>query len=258
MQSKIQSTKASNRIEGIFTSDDISIPLQTISCNCTGICTHTAIPLFVLDFLCINTFNDDNGRMSRLLTLLLLYRSGYIVGKYISMEMLIEKSKETYYEALQESSYLWHESENNYLPFLRYYLGVMVKGYREFQDRVEHLQYRNLSKSERIKSVFDKKTGKITKSEIISLCPDISQTTIERTLNELLKSGYIEKTGKGKSTGYVKNNWRCCRKTHRSFGQISNKTCPCIHEECFQQLFFYHCNKCYSLFYKFYSRRRRG
>jgi Fic family protein len=162
------------------------------------------IPMFVLDFLCIHPFNDGNGRMSRLLTLLLLYRSGYIVGKYISIEMLIEKSKETYYEVLQESSYQWHESENNYLPFLRYYLGVTIKAYREFQDRVEHLQYRKLSKSERIKAVFDKKTGKITKAEILSICPDISQTTIERTLNELLKSGYIEKTGQGKSTGYIK------------------------------------------------------
>ncbi|GHT58493.1 cell division protein Fic [Bacteroidia bacterium] len=163
------------------------------------------IPMFVLDFLCIHPFNDGNGRMSRLLTLLLLYRSGYIVGKYISIEMQIERSKETYYEVLQDSSHSWHESENNYLLFLRYYLGVTIKAYREFQDRVEHLQYRNLSKAERIKAVFDKRMGKITKAEILSLCPDISQTTVERTLNELLKSGYITKTGQGKSTGYLKN-----------------------------------------------------
>lgn len=162
------------------------------------------IPMFVLDFLCIHPFNDGNGRMSRLLTLLLLYRSGYIVGKYISMELLIEKSKETYYEALQESSFSWHESENNYLPFLRYYLGVSIKAYKEFQDRIEHLKYRNLSKSERIKAVFDKRIGKITKAEILSLCPDISQTTVERTLNELLQNAYIEKTGKGRTTSYVK------------------------------------------------------
>jgi Fic family protein len=162
------------------------------------------IPMFVLDFLCIHPFSDGNGRMSRLLTLLLLYRSGYIAGKYISMEMQIEKSKETYYEVLQESSHSWHESENNYFPFLRYYLGVTINAYREFQDRVEHLQYRKLSKSERIKAIFDKRTGKITKSEILLLCPDISQTTIERILNDLLKSNYIEKTGQGKATGYIK------------------------------------------------------
>jgi Fic family protein len=163
------------------------------------------ISMFVLDFLCIHPFNDGNGRMSRLLTLLLLYRSGYIVGKYISMEMQIEKSKETYYEVLQNSSQLWHESKNNYLPFLRYYLGITIKAYREFQDRVEHLQYRNLSKAERIKAIFDKKAGKTTKAEILSLCPDISQTTIERTLNELLKSAYVKKTGQGKLIGYIKN-----------------------------------------------------
>ena len=164
------------------------------------------IPMFVIDFLCIHPFNDGNGRMGRLLTLLLLYKSGYIVGKYVSIEMLIEKSKETYYEVLQESSYNWHESENKYLPFLHYYLGITIKAYREFQDRVEHLQYRNLSKSERIKAVFDKKIGKIAKSQIISFCPDISQTTIERTLNDLLKSGYIDKIGQGKSTSYIKKN----------------------------------------------------
>lgn len=164
------------------------------------------IPMFVIDFLCIHPFNDGNGRMSRLLTLLLLYRSGYIVGKYVSVEMLIEKSKETYYEVLQESSDKWHESENNYLPFIRYYLGVTIKAYREFQDRVEHLQYRKLSKTERIKAVFNKKVGKITKSEILSLCPDISQTTIERTLNDMLKNNYIEKIGQGKSTGYIKKD----------------------------------------------------
>lgn len=161
------------------------------------------IPMFVLDFLCIHPFNDGNGRMSRLLTLMLLYRSGYIVGKYISMESLIEKSKETYYEALQESSYAWHESASDYLPFLRYYLGVTIKAYKEFHDRVEHLQYRNLSKAERIKALFDKKTGKTTKAEILALCPDISQTTVERTLNELLQKAYIEKIGQGKTTAYI-------------------------------------------------------
>ena len=96
------------------------------------------IPMFVLDFLCIHPFNDGNGRMSRLLTLLLFYKAGYIVGKYISMEMLIEKTKETYYEALQASSGNWHENENAYEPFVRYYLGVTLKAYNEFENRVEH------------------------------------------------------------------------------------------------------------------------
>ena len=162
------------------------------------------IPIFVLDFLCIHPFNDGNGRMSRLLTLLLLYRAGYIVGKYISIELLIEKTKETYYETLKYSSIGWHEGTNDYTPFVHYYLGVMIKAYKEFQERVEHLAYRKLSKPSRIKALFDHKLGKIRKADIIELCPDISQTTIERTLNALLTEGYIEKVGIGRSTAYVK------------------------------------------------------
>ncbi len=162
------------------------------------------IPMFVLDFLCIHPFNDGNGRMSRLLTLLLLYRSGYIVGKYVSMEMLIEKTKETYYEALQSSSTGWHENSSDYTSFVKYYLGIVLKGYNEFQDRIEHLKYRKLSKTDRVKAIFDKKLGIIKKSDIASLCPDISETTIERTLKELLESRFVEKVGKGRATGYVK------------------------------------------------------
>ena len=162
------------------------------------------IPMFILDFLCIHPFNDGNGRMSRLLTLLLLYRSGYIVGKYISMEMLIEKTKETYYEALQNSSIEWHNDKSDYTSFVRYYLGVVLKGYHEFQDRIAHLKYRKLSKADRVKAVFDKKLGVVKKSDIATLCPDISETTIERTLKELLEIGFIEKIGQGRATGYIK------------------------------------------------------
>ena len=162
------------------------------------------IPMFILDFLCIHPFNDGNGRMSRLLTLLLLYRSGYIVGKYVSMEMLIEKTKETYYEALQNSSIEWHNNKSDYTSFVRYYLGVVLKGYNEFQDRIAHLKYRRLSKADRVKAVFEKKLGVVKKSDIATLCPDISETTIERTLKELLEAGFIEKVGKGRATGYAK------------------------------------------------------
>lgn len=162
------------------------------------------IPMFILDFLCIHPFNDGNGRMSRLLTLLLFYKAGYIVGKYVSMEMLIEKTKETYYDALQASSTGWYENENSYEPFVKYYLGIMLKAYNEFESRVEHLKHRRLSKPERIKAVIDKKVGKITKKEIMELCPDISKVTVERTLTELVKSGYIVKVGSGPSTGYVR------------------------------------------------------
>ena len=162
------------------------------------------MPVFILDFLCIHPFNDGNGRMSRLLTLLLLYRAGFIVGKYISIEMLIEKSKDSYYEALQASSQNWHENGNDYLPFLKYMLGVVVKAYNEFEDRVEHLRHRKMSKAERIKDLIEKTPGKISKKEIAQACPDISVTTIERTLAELIASGFIDKVGVGRSTAYVK------------------------------------------------------
>lgn len=162
------------------------------------------IPMFILDFLCIHPFNDGNGRMSRLLTLLLFYKAGYIVGKYVSMEMLIEKTKETYYEALQASSNGWHECENSYEPFVKYYLGIILKAYKEFESRVEHLKNRNLSKPERIKAVIDQKVGKITKKEIMELCPDISKVTVERTLTDLVKNGYIAKVGAGPATAYVR------------------------------------------------------
>lgn len=162
------------------------------------------IPMFILDFLCIHPFNDGNGRMSRLLSLLLYYKAGYIVGKYVSMEMLIEKTKETYYEALQASSTGWHENENSYEPFAKYYLGIMLKAYNEFENRVEHLKNRTLSKPERIKTMIDQKVGKITKKEIMEAHPDISKTTVERTLADLVKSEYIAKIGSGPATGYVK------------------------------------------------------
>lgn len=162
------------------------------------------IPIFILDFLCIHPFNDGNGRMSRLITLLLMYRSGYIVGKYISIEMIIERTKETYYEVLKESSFNWHEGTNSYLPFVKYYLEIMLKAYVEFENRVEHLRYRKLSKPERIRIVFDKNLGKITKQKIMELCPDISKITVERALSSLLKEGYIKKIGSGRGTAYVK------------------------------------------------------
>jgi Fic family protein len=163
------------------------------------------IPMFILDFLCIHPFNDGNGRMSRLLTLLLLYRSGYIVGKYISIEKLITDSKETYYEALQESSYEWYEGTNDYLPFVRYMLGVIAAAYREFSSRVKLLSTGGFTKAERIRELIKDHLGKITKAELMELCPNISQATVQRTLAELLANGEITKIGGGRYTSYVWN-----------------------------------------------------
>ena len=163
------------------------------------------IPMFILDFLCIHPFNDGNGRMSRLLTLLLLYRAGYIVGKYISIEKVIETSKDTYYEALQSSSQGWHEEENDYAHFVRYMLGVILSAYRDFSSRVRVLTTSGMSKPDRIREIIKDTLGKITKTEIMQKCPDISQVTVQRTLNDLVKNGDIIKIGGGRYTSYVWN-----------------------------------------------------
>lgn len=164
------------------------------------------IPMFILDFLCIHPFNDGNGRMSRLLTLLLLYRAGYIVGKYISIEKMIEQTKETYYEALQNSSADWHEDKNDYIPFVQYMLGVIVAAYREFSSRVKFIAASNMSKPERVKAIIKETLGKITKTEIMQKCPDISQVTIQRALNHLVTNGEILKIGGGRYTAYMWNH----------------------------------------------------
>lgn len=163
------------------------------------------IPMFVLDFLCVHPFNDGNGRMSRLLTLLLLYRSGYIVGKYISIEKMIESTKETYYETLQASSAGWHEEENNYIPFVSYVLGIVVASYREFSSRVKLLTTAGLTKADRIGEIIKQTIGTITKAEIMKKCPDISQITIQRALIELQEQGKIIKIGGGRYTKYTWN-----------------------------------------------------
>ncbi len=164
------------------------------------------IPMFVLDFLCVHPFNDGNGRISRLLTLLLLYRSGYIVGKYISIEKLIEQTKEIYYESLQLSSAGWHENKNDYEPFVKYMLGVIVAAYRDFSSRVSLLTTQGMSKPDRVKEIIRATLGPITKTEILAKCPDISQVTVQRALADLVDKGDIVKLGGGRYTKYIWNN----------------------------------------------------
>lgn len=164
------------------------------------------IPMFVLDFLCIHPFNEGNGRMSRLLTLLLLYRAGYIVGKYISIEKLIENTKELYYECLQLSSTGWHENENDYEPFVKYMLGIIVAAYRDFSSRVSLLTTDGLSKPDRVREIIKTTLGPVTKAEIVAKCPDISQVTVQRALADLVESGQIIKLGGGRYTKYLWNN----------------------------------------------------
>ena len=163
------------------------------------------IPMVILDFLCIHPFNDGNGRMSRLLTLLLLYQSGYLVGKYISVEKVIADTKENYYETLQMSSSGWHEGTNDYRPFVQYMLGTIVAAYREFFSRVDLLIDRGLKKTERVAAIIKEHLGKITKAEIVAQCPDISEITIQRALAELVKNDDIKKHGGGRYTYYTWN-----------------------------------------------------
>ena len=162
------------------------------------------IPLFILDFLCIHPFSDGNGRISRLLTLLLLYQAGYIVGKYVSVEMAIEKSKETYYEALRAASDGWLDGANDPKPFVRYFLGLVLKCYRMFEERVTDVISAKMSKPERIKNAIDRMVGKFTKSQILETCPDISETTVERTLKQFLDNGFIRRIGAGRGAAYCK------------------------------------------------------
>ena len=163
------------------------------------------IPMFILDFLCIHPFSDGNGRMSRLLTLLLLYRADYLVGKYISIEKLIEKSKETYYEVLEQSSNNWHEENNNYEPFVKYMLGIIVAAYRDFSERTDIIISKGVSKPNRIRDIIQNTLGKITKQEILEKCPDISMITVQRTLSDLYKNGDILKQSGGRYTTYTWN-----------------------------------------------------
>lgn len=162
------------------------------------------IPMFILDFLCIHPFNDGNGRMSRLLTLLLLYRAGYIVGKYISIEKIIEKTKETYYETLQICSVNWHDEKNDYAPFVEYMLGVILSAYKDFAQRVESVKV-GISKPNRIREIIRENYGEITKTEIMEKCPDISQVTVQRALAEMLENNEIKKIGGGRYTKYIWN-----------------------------------------------------
>ncbi|MGN0323432.1 MAG: Fic family protein [Oliverpabstia sp.] len=163
------------------------------------------IPMFILDFLCIHPFNDGNGRMSRLLILLLLYRAGYVVGKYISIEKLIENTKDSYYECLQQSSKGWHENANDYESFVQYMLGIVTAAYREFSSRVKLITAEGMSKPDRVREIIKNTFGTITKKEILERCMDISQVTVQRALADLTESGEIIKIGGGRYTKYTWN-----------------------------------------------------
>ena len=163
------------------------------------------IPIFIHDFLCIHPFLDGNGRMSRLLTTLLLYRSGYMVGKYISLEAKIAKNKNLYYDALESSQSGWHEGKDDPTPFIKYLLGTIISAYRDFDSRMEIIEG-PISALDMVKKAIETRVGKFTKSDIAGLCPSISASSVEASLKKLAREGKIQKHGSGKSTFYTRNN----------------------------------------------------
>ena len=162
-----------------------------------------AIPIFIHDFLCIHPFNDGNGRMSRLLTTLLLYRSGFYVGKYISLEAKIAKNKDLYYHALAESQTGWHEGTEDVVPFIKYILGTILAAYKDFEDRTELVETK-LPALEMVKRASENKIGRFNKQDIRELCPTLSDSSIEGALRKLVASGELQREGKGKNTCYFR------------------------------------------------------
>lgn len=162
-----------------------------------------SISIFIHDFLCIHPFNDGNGRMSRLLTTLLLYRSQFFVGKYISLENKISNSKDLYYDALAQSQNGWYEGEEDVLPFIKYLLGTILAAYKDFDERFSLLKDK-LSAYEMVKSAVQTKIGKFTKQDIHELCPTLSISSIEKSLGKLVYEEEIKKEGAGKLTYYYR------------------------------------------------------
>ena len=162
-----------------------------------------AIPVFIHDFLCIHPFNDGNGRMSRLLTTLLLYRSGFYVGKYISLEAKIAKNKDLYYDALFASQKGWHEGKDDPVPFIKYLLGTILAAYRDFEDRFSLVETK-LPAIETVRRAAQNRIGRFTKQDIRELCPSLSLSSVEGALRKLVESGELRREGNGKNTRYYR------------------------------------------------------
>ncbi len=162
-----------------------------------------AIPVFVHDFLCIHPFNDGNGRMSRLLTTLLLYRSGFYIGKYISLEAKIAQHKDLYYDALAVSQIGWHEGTDDPVPFIKYLLSTILAAYRDFADRFALVETKR-SALETVRLAAQNKIGRFTKQDIRELCPSLSLSSVEGSLRKMVEDGELKREGKGKNTFYFR------------------------------------------------------
>lgn len=163
------------------------------------------IPVFIHDFLCIHPFNDGNGRMSRLLTTLLLYRSGYVIGRYISLESKIAKNKNLYYDALEQCQKGWNENAEDPTPFIKYLLQTILAAYRDFEERVA-LVDEKLPAIETVRRAVYNKIGKFTKSEVMELCPTLSKASVENAIKQLVEQGLLVRHGTGRSTFYTRSD----------------------------------------------------
>lgn len=162
-----------------------------------------AIPIFIHDFLCIYPFNDGNGRMSRLLTTLLLYRSGFYVGKYISLEAKIAKNKDLYYAALSRAQHGWHEGTEDVVPFIKYLLGTILASYKDFGDRFAIVEEK-LPAIEIVRKASLNIIGRFTKQDIREQCPSLSLSSVEGALRKMVAAGELKREGAGKATRYIR------------------------------------------------------
>lgn len=162
------------------------------------------IPIFISDFLCIHPFTDGNGRMSRLLTTLLLERSGFYIGKYISLEKKIEETKDIYYDVLSESSRGWHENKNDPTPYIKYLLKIILAAYRDLEDRVEVVNGKGKAVEVIEEAIKTKIIGKFTRKDILELCPSLERSSVADALKKLVKKSFIKREGQGRNTYYYK------------------------------------------------------
>ena len=164
------------------------------------------IPCVILDFLCIHPFRDGNGRMSRLLSLLLLYKNGFDAGKYVSFEEQINNYKAYYYDSLKASSVGWENNESSYFPFIENFLSTLYMCYKELDKRFAVVNGKRITKKQRIEATVLNSLTPISKSEICRILPDVSPTTVEAVLGSMVKSGSIRRIGAARNTRYLKNN----------------------------------------------------
>ena len=212
VQNYINATYPDGHIETLFTPlNPVDTPIA-LDCICNEynrvignmeVEPLIAIPTFIHDFLCIHPFNDGNGRMSRLLTTLLLYRCGFYVGKYISLEAKIAKNKDLYYTSLNDSQHNWHDGNDNKVPFIKYILGTILSAYKDFEERFNLIETKK-SALEIVREATYIKIGKFTKQDIKELCPSLSISSIEGALRKLIVLGEINRVGNGKNICYYR------------------------------------------------------